>query len=161
MDRTTGEKMKSVRSFTEKEAIWLACAIDGEGSIGLYHGQEGRFTLIQMGNTNKNFVREMKRIIGCGSQIHRTKFKYPHMGRKPIYHYTLKGSIRCERVLKQIVKYLIIKKQKALIILHELKIKPFGEWTNKRRKAASKSLRIQWRNPKIRASRLKGMRRCQ
>jgi hypothetical protein len=119
-----------------------------------------------MGNTSKPFVEEMRRIIGCGSSILRIKFASSHKGRKPIYQYALKGSARCYWVLKQVVKYLIIKKKRALNIIRELESKPFGRWANATkaaRKRASKTSTSSWKNPRIRAARLKGMQeaRCQ
>jgi hypothetical protein len=156
------DKKPEIRKFTALEAVWLAAVIDGEGSFGLYnYGKEGRRVLIQMGNTSRPFVKEMRRIIGCGSSILRIKFAPSHKGRKPIHQYALKGSARCYWVLKQIVKYLIIKKKKALSIMKELESKPFGRWanaTNEERKRASKTAILGWKNPKIRAARLKGMK---
>jgi hypothetical protein len=153
--------MKKVRKFSPMEAIWLAAVIDGEGSIGLYHGADGRITIVQMGNTSSAFVKEVRRIIGCGSTIWRIKFTSTHKGRKPMFHYTLKGSKRCLSVLQQIVKYLIIKKKRAQHIINEIESKPFGAWTKARRMACSRSVKAQWKNPRIRANRLKGMKEAQ
>ena len=52
------------------------------------------------------------------------------MGRKVLYAYSLKGSNRCYWVLRQILPFLIIKKQKALDIIEELEKRPFGRWAN-------------------------------
>lgn len=120
---------RPVRKFTVIESSWLAAVIDGEGSIGLYdYGHEGRRVLVQIGNTNKQFVRKVRSIIGCGSRVCRHKFASSHKGRKPMYCYSLKGSIRCYFVLKQILPHLIIKKQLAKKILKEIKNLPFGRW---------------------------------
>jgi hypothetical protein len=155
------EEKPEIRKFTPTEAAWLAAVIDGEGSIGLYdYGKSGRMVQIQMGNTSELFVAEMKRIIGGGSSILRVKFAPSHKGRKPMYHYTLKGSSRCYWVLKQVVKYLIIKKQKALSIMKELESKPFGRWANATKEGREKASKIateSWKNPIIRAARIKGM----
>jgi len=122
-----------IRKMTETEKAWLAATIDGEGSFGLYdYGREGRRVMIQMGNTSKIFVQEMRRIIGCGSTVYRQKFskrgKNKHKGRKPMYHYVLKGSHRCYQVLNQIIPYLIIKKHRAQEIIKEINRSPFGRW---------------------------------
>jgi len=158
------EKRPEIRRFTIAEAVWLAGVVDGEGSFGLYdYGREGRRVMIQMGNTSEAYVKEMKRIIGgVGSTVHRTNFHKTHKGRKPIYHYVLKGSARCYAVLKQIIPYLIIKKNKAEKIVHEIESKPFGRWKNATkaaRKKASIRTKNSWKNPKIRAARLAGMLR--
>lgn len=122
---------RPVRKLALTEAAWLAGVIDGEGSIsiGLYnYKREGRRVLIQMGNTNERFVRKVRSIIGCGSRVRRHKFAPSHKGRKLMYCYSLKGSIRCYFVLKQVLPYLIIKKQLAKKILKEIKDLPFGRW---------------------------------
>jgi hypothetical protein len=164
----TLEARPEIRQFTVAEAAWLAGVVDGEGSIGLYdYGREGRRVQIQMGNTNKPFVEEMKRIIGgVGSSVCRTTFstkgRQPHKGRKPMFHYTLKGSLRCYFVLKQIVPYLIIKKEKALSIIRKLESEPFGRWKNTtadaRRRASLRAKRL-WKDPQVRAARIAGMKR--
>jgi hypothetical protein len=158
------EKRPEIRKFTIAEAAWLAGVIDGEGSIGLYdYGREGRRVSIQMGNTSEDFVKEMKRIIGgVGSTVFRIKFGPSHKGRKPMYHYVLKGSLRCYFVLKQVIPYLIIKKDKAKSIVKKLESEPFGKWKNTTKEAkrrASVRAKKLWRNPEVRAARIAGMLR--
>jgi hypothetical protein len=158
------DRKSEIRKFTDIEASWLASAIDGEGSFGLYdYGKEGRRVCIQVGNTNEDYVKEFKRIIGCGSSVLRHKFGPDHKGRKPMYHYTLKGSCRCYWVLVQVIPYLIIKKSKAEDIVQELIEKPFGRWANateESRKRSSDSLKSQWADPVIRKRRIDGMRKA-
>lgn len=156
------EKKPEIRKFRKEEASWLAGVIDGEGSVGLYdYGKEGRRVCIQIANTDKDFVAETRRIIGCGSQINRSNWHKSHKGRKRMYLYCLKGSNRCYWVLKQIISYLIIKKSKALSIIKELENKPFGRWVNcteAYRKLNSERLKKEWRDPVIRKNRIEGMR---
>lgn len=121
-----------VRKFTKTEAAWLAAAIDGEGSIGLYtYVGDGRRSVIQMGNTSKPFVNEFRRIIGCGSQVLRHNMGKDHKGRKPMHYYNLKGSKRCKAVLLQVMPFLIIKKTKAKNIIREIDTSPFGRWAKR------------------------------
>jgi hypothetical protein len=131
------EDRPEVRTFTDVEAAWLAAVIDGEGSIGLYNfGKEGRRVQIQMGNTSEPFVARFREIIGCGSTVYRTNQHLSenrmtgHRGSKPMYQYSLKGSLRCHKVLKQIEPFLIVKRELALRIIEELEAKPFGRWAN-------------------------------
>src|SRR5271156_5719279 len=149
------EKRPEIRKFSPTEASWLAGVIDGEGSLGLYdYGYEGRRVIIQIGNTVEPFVKEVRRVIGCGSNITQTIFGPSHKGRKPMYRYSLKGSLRCYWVIKQITRFLIIKKKKALSIIKELEEKPFGRWKNatkESREKASEMLKAQWKDPKMRA----------
>ena len=157
------DKKPEINKLVAWQAAWLAAVIDGEGSIGLYnYGKEGRRVCIQISNTNKNFITEMRRIIGCGSQINRTNWHKSHKGRKPMYLYSLKGSNRCYWILKQIIPYLIIKREVALSIIKELENKPFGRWINcteEYRKLNSKRLKKEWQNPIIRKNRIEGMKK--
>jgi len=157
------EKKTEINNLKPWQAAWLAGIIDGEGSIGLYdYGKEGRRVCIQLSNTNKEFVDKMREIIGCGSQVNRAKWSKSHKGRKTIYLYSLKGSNRCYWILRQIIPYLIIKKQKAQEIIKELEERPFGRWANatkEYREIASKKTRESWGNPTIRQNRIDGMKR--
>ncbi len=155
------DKKSEIKKLKKTEATWLAAVIDGGGSIGIYnYGREGRRVCIQMSNTNKEFVEKMREIIGCGSQVIRTNIHKTHKGKKPMYQYVLKGSNRCYRVLRQIIPYLIIKKEKAREIVKELEEKPFGRWANATkvyRDIASKKTRESWKNTIIRKNRINGM----
>jgi len=133
------DKKPEINKLKPWQASWLAGVIDGEGSIGLYdYGREGRRVCIQFSNTNKEFIEEARKIIGCGTKVNRTNIHKSHKGRKPMYVYSLKGSNRCYWILKQIITYLIIKKQKALNIINELEEKPFGRWANATKKSREK-----------------------
>jgi hypothetical protein len=153
-----------VRKLTKVEAAWLAGVIDGEGSIGLYdYGREGRRVQIQMGNTSEAFVQRFREIIGCGSTVFRVEHGAGHKGRKPMFHFTLKGSERCYQILKQVLPYLIIKREVAAAIIKELEDKPFGRWANateESRREASKRAKTSWSDPAIRARRLAGMQKA-
>ena len=157
------DKKPEINKLKRWEASWLAGVIDGEGSIGLYdYGKEGRRVCVQMSNTNKEFVDRMRGLIGCGSQINRSRWHKSHKGRKAMYMYSLKGSSRCYWVLRQIIPYLIIKKEKALNIIKELEEKPFGRWANSTpqyRKLHSDRTKKQWQDPIIRANRIEGMKK--
>ena len=156
------ERKPEIRKLKQWEAAWLAAVIDGEGSIGLYdYGKEGRRVMIQMANTDREFVTKMREVIGCGSQINRTRWHLSHKGRKVMHLYSLKGSHRCYWVLKQIIPFLIIKRQKAIDIVAHLESKPFGRWANatiEYKKLHSERAKMQWKDPIIRNRRLAGMK---
>lgn len=143
------EKKPEVRKFKKWEASWLAGIIDGEGSVGLYnYGKEGRRVLIQMGNTDEKLILRFREIIGCGSTIFRTRIHMTHKGRKPMYQYSLKGSNRCYWVLKQVLPFLITKKDKVFDIINEIEDKPFGRWANatpEAKKKASDKMKTIWK----------------
>lgn len=161
------DKKPEIRRLKKWEAAWLAGVIDGEGSIGIYNGGDGRRVQVQCGNTSRPFLEKFREVIGCGSSVMRTgqhlqTGSTSHKGRKPMFHFSLKGSARCYWLLRQVVPFLIIKQEKAKAILHELETKPFGRWANaspEARQAHSSRLRAQWADPVIRAKRLAGMRR--
>jgi hypothetical protein len=154
-----------IRRLTKVEAAWIAAVIDGEGSIGLYdYGKEGRRVQIQLGNTSEAFVQRFRDLIGCGSTVFRVTHGGSHKGRQPMYHYTLKGSARCYRVLKQVLPFLIIKHEKAQRIIGELESRPFGRWANatpEARAQHSARQKAAWADPPRRARRLAGMREAQ
>jgi hypothetical protein len=155
------DKKPEIRKFVKWEAAWLAGVIDSDGSFGLYdYGKEGRRVLIQVGNTSEKLLWRIREVIGCGSNVNYAP-SYSHKGRKPMYMYALKGSARCYWVLRQIVPFLIIKKEHALSIIRELEEKPFGRWANatpEAREMASKQARTAWADPVIRARRIQGMK---
>lgn len=157
------DKKPEVKKLKKWEAAWLAGAIDGEGSIGLYdYGKEGRRVMIQIANSNFKFLEFAKKIIGCGSLHKRNRNSPSHWGKKIIQQYGLKGSNRCYHLLRQIIPFLIIKKQKALDIIKELEEKPFGRWANATpayKRLHSERAKIQWQNPVIRKNRVLGMRK--
>lgn len=158
---------KTIRQMTPVECAWLAGVIDGEGSIGLYdYGKQGRRVMVQVTNTNQEFVAKVRAIVGAGSSVMRCYYtsKLAKEPRKlPVYQWGLKGSIRCVEVLKQISPYLIIKKQKALDIIKEVGQNPFGRWINALpldRELQVQATKQSWKYPATRDKRLDGMARA-
>lgn len=155
------EQRPEIRKLKRWEASWLAAVIDGEGSIGLYnYGNEGRRVCIQMSNTSEEFVSRMREIIGGGSNVNRISLHKSHKGRKQMYIYSLKGSNRCYKILKQIIPFLVIKKQKAIDIIEELEEKPFGRWANATPEArilAGKKAKERWANPEYKKKMIQKM----
>lgn len=118
-----------VNKLKKWEASWLAGVIDSDGSMGLYKGKgkEGRIVVVQASNVCRPFLKSIRKTIGCGSTAYHVP-SLSHKGRKPMFLYSLKGAKRCHTLLKQIVPFLIVKKQKAKRIINELENKPFGRW---------------------------------
>lgn len=78
-----------------------------------------------------------------------------------MFNFVLKGVTRGYWVLKQILPFLIVKKDKAAAILRVLESEPFGTYKNstpaarvKRSAWATNS----WKNPETRAKRIAGLR---
>ena len=65
-------------------------------------------------------------------------------------------------MLKQILPYLIIKKDKTVKIIKEIEEKPFGRWKNATKEARqrqSQLIKKSWKNPIHRLNRLEGIRK--
>ena len=116
--------------LTEPESVWLACAIDGEGSIttslNWYNGKPSFRPRILVYNTNLSFIKEAERLFGTNM-----KTQNPNIttNQKPEYQARLHKRQRIVDVLEQIFPYLIIKKEEAEVVIawckHRLK------WYNK------------------------------
>lgn len=148
--------------MSETERAWLAGVIDGEGSVGIYRSTDGRRIEVQVGNTHLGFVSKIRDVVGCGSICLRHSKGTLHKGRKPLYQYTMKGSERGLKLLEQVLPYLIIKKEKAEAILHELRTHPFGRWVAATPEAparASEQMKASWKDPDVRRRRIEGLRR--
>ena len=114
-------------NLSETEKAWLACAIDGEGTIVFQPKKRqdtqsgGGRTYIAIYNTNLSFVKRALDITQTG-QI---KFQPPKgkLGRKPYFYWMVGTRKACYEILKQILPYLIIKQQEAgqIILFHEIR----------------------------------------
>lgn len=105
-----------VREFSEIEAAWLAAAIDGEGylrfSFFLKNGRQKWVGRLDVSNTNKEFCNRVKEIVGYG-HVQMVDFR----NYTPLARYTLASLASIGRVLEQIEPYLIIKREKAKIMI--------------------------------------------
>ena len=103
-------KLWKVRKMAEPEKSWLACAIDGEGSIipAKSKYQKGVSIRVQVNNCHREFVEKCKQITGVG---------YICVGkrenRKPIYRWCCQANPLTLQILEQIKDYLIIKRELA------------------------------------------------
>lgn len=92
---------------------WLASAIDGEGSITI--DKKHKVYSLRVTNTNKEFVEYANKLFGERNNLYIDKRKID--GRKIMYvaHISNKKDVR--KILKEIIPYLIIKKQQAIYLL--------------------------------------------
>ena len=117
-----------VTDLMEVEKAWLACAIDGEGTICIF---ENRYPILAVYNTNRAFVEYAAKLISkalgipkeVAGEPGRPFFKqvvHRHnqgkaakaISTKPIYKVQLTGT-KAQIILRQIRPYLIIKGEKA------------------------------------------------
>ena len=111
-------------TLNEAQKAWLACAIDSEGCICTSKPKPGRnkpYPAMFVFNTNLKFVEHAALLAGDIARVHKaqsskvfivsgertlTKFK-------PVYRLQVNGT-KCISLLKEILPYLIIKKDAAL-----------------------------------------------
>jgi len=104
--------------MNELEKVWLACAIDGEGSIGFQKGKQATGIYIDVNNSNLKFVNKAKEITSVGFII---CFRKPK--RLPMYSWRVKRANDCYWILQEILPYLIIKRESAERALLYLKFR--------------------------------------
>jgi len=116
--------------LSEAEKSWLACAIDGEGYMGLRttgtkHNQYTRFVIF---NTNYKFIKKASKLTGCKIVIIQpTK---GHLGKKTLYGIAVNKHKIVLETLEQILPHLIIKRKKAIEIISFIKSR---SWNKPRR----------------------------
>lgn len=104
------------------DKAWLACAIDGEGTI--VFGKRGgkrhnNLVTVAIYNTNRNFLENCQRIAKTG-QI---RLIHPHReNEKQYFHFVIWKHTPILQLLKEILPFLIIKKleaEKAIRLIEE------------------------------------------
>lgn len=103
--------------LTETEKSWLACAIDGEGHMGLRTTgpKHNQYTRFMIANTNHKFIEKASKLTGCKITI--LQHTKGHLGKKTIYAIAVNKHKIVLEILEQILPYLIIKKKKAKEII--------------------------------------------
>ena len=112
--------------LTEPQKAWLACAIDGEGSIGVVMSSHGKkkglnyhyepyrtpTLAIVISNTDPRFLQHTKEILGRGYVFMRTK-TYGKFSKKPLGYFNVRGNQLCREILAAIWPYMILKQAQA------------------------------------------------
>lgn len=106
----------------EADKAWLACAIDGEGSVVIRKGYvKGKgpiyFPIVSVNNTDARFIEKSRSLFvdlcgGCSSRnvVHAN-------GWKPVYRVEVSSFKRVVPLLETILPYLIIKYDRAKNVL--------------------------------------------
>ncbi len=109
-------------NLSEQDKIWLAAAIDFEGSLSIAINRGGRkryATIVEINNTNKPLVEEFKSKCRVNNKIAKTK---RDGNRKDVYQLVISNKSFVFAFLKEIMPYLISKKQQAKLIMEFIEI---------------------------------------
>lgn len=104
--------------LVELEKAYVAGIVDGEGTVTLmkHHKNETPIPYVSVANNNLQLLQWIKH--RCGGLIASKKKYQPHHGDS--YVWSVRHD-RALRFLKEIVKYLIVKKPQAALILSKYK----------------------------------------
>lgn len=109
-----------ILNLSEVEKVWLACAIDGEGEIGMQRSKMRRgkgYTFqgfVGLSNTHRGFIDYGYGLCGATSEIQSQK-RYGNQA--PTWRFRVNASSRVRGILEAILPYLIIKKERAETLL--------------------------------------------
>lgn len=101
-----------LKSLSEIEKVWLACAIDAEGCIGFRHNNGYKAPFISVVNSHRGWAEYAQFLTGGSFYIQEDK-----RGFQTIFKVEIHKRRMVSWVLGQILPYLIIKKDKAIAIL--------------------------------------------
>jgi hypothetical protein len=114
--------------LTDVEKAYLAGFIDGEGCIGIRNGgpncRNGRIKL-HITNTNETILRYFKDLVGFGS-FYQAVSEGRYGNHKAAFVYEVCAN-QCVCVLKEILPFLKIKKEQALLALEFADTKNWGD----------------------------------
>lgn len=114
------QEMEKQKVLTEAEKVWIACAIDCEGSVELQRNRNGAsFTpRVRISNTCKDFVEAAQLILGCGTI--NTQGNLPNNRKDSHILSFYSNNIRS--FLPEVLPYMVIKYPQAHALLEALEI---------------------------------------
>jgi len=99
------------------EKAWLACAVDGEGSIIMQMDQSGVVARLLIYNTKKEFCDFAKTIVGDGIVYSESS---PRGNRAISHMFVIRRYATLRRVLEEIRPFVVIKQQQVGLMLEFL-----------------------------------------
>lgn len=119
----------------EQRLVWLAAAIDYEGTIVPYTAKGGRKSTtmrfeITIGNTDERLVREVARSFEELGVAHTVKLQVRRTPHKPCWYVTAGGGKGVACVLTSVLPYLISKKERAELVLAMIEHRKAGRKGN-------------------------------
>jgi len=112
-----------MNELTEGEKMWISGCIDCDGSIGFSKSRTYLYASVTFYNNNKQIVDNMSKLLGSKTYKykHNTKLK----ANQEFYYQTKVGSKKkVENLLKLLIPYLIVKKDKAIEVVQWLEKNP-------------------------------------
>lgn len=108
---------QSVNTMSESDKIWIACALDCEGTIGfLANGKTNHLhPNIDFSSTDIDMVTHFKELVGINT-IYCEK-NGNRLSKTPVYRFKVIRIQMARDLLRQIIPYLISKKKKAICVL--------------------------------------------
>ncbi|MBU0846838.1 hypothetical protein KKH23_06565 [Patescibacteria group bacterium] len=108
--------------LSKLEAVWLACAVDCDGHVGMKLQQSKRkgknyeyaLPLLGFSNTSNPMARQFGKLIE--SKVHPLKEVYPYE-KKKINRTSTSGTRKIKSLLEQIIPHMIAKRKRAEFVL--------------------------------------------
>jgi len=119
-----------VKHLSDVEKAYIACAIDCEGTISLRRHKKSWKPYMAITNTNKEFLENIRRMCNAGRIKAKKMRVLCRAGSVALvrYCYDLIFNVReIERLLPQILPYLVIKRERAELLLRYFKLKKEGK----------------------------------
>lgn len=132
-----------MKPLSEPEKAYLAGAIDGEGCVFTYKANNRGYMGLEVANTNEDFIKYVATLIGGRIYLSDPKGR---LGIKPCFHVRLYRRDELIPLLKGLLPYLIIKKQKAIEILCWAEANPPIIGTAIHRKKISEGVKRKWQD---------------
>jgi hypothetical protein len=126
--RPSLDKLPNLK-LDEKDKVWLACAIDCEGSVGVSYSVRASkpnrttfyFPFISVNNTKKVFLNHFRKLVGCAYKKIKIENKR-YENRKNLYQLDMASAPWIYALLKQIRPYFIIKGKQADLVMEFIEI---------------------------------------
>lgn len=116
----------AVRKMKKANIAYLAGIIDGEGCITIYNrilrGKRNIVPIVQVTNCNTNLLEWIKNKTEVGKIYKVVRTKQPSNW-KDLYYWDIRNGKNIEFLLKQLLPYLIIKKEHAIKMIEFLELR--------------------------------------
>lgn len=110
-------------SLQEKDKVWLACAIDCEGSLGIALFKKHFYCpFISINNTKRELLERFRSLVNRPEKAIRLSTRKQGDPRKDIYIFDIQSASLIYRLLGQIRSHLIVKGRQADLVMEFIKL---------------------------------------